>query len=177
MKVKERILSTATTLFHHQGYNSTGINQIVEESGIAKGSFYYNFKSKEDLCVNFLSRRHDFWMEKLKNYVKRNKRNTNDHPVLMAFDFLQFMNRKENFRGCSFLNILSEISDQHHKILSVIQDHKNNLRNYITELLNNNEEQADHIYLLFEGALIESQLFKNQWPVDKAREIVKSLIK
>lgn len=33
--VKERILETASRLFYQQGFNSTGINQIIAEAGIA----------------------------------------------------------------------------------------------------------------------------------------------
>lgn len=175
MKVRERILQTASRLFHHQGYNSTGINQIISESEIARGSFYYNFKSKEELCVCFLNNRHDFWMEELDNFVQRKQDNQHQAPIIRAFDFLIHMNEKENFRGCSFLNILSEISDANRKILEVIQSHKSGLRKYVTLLLDN-RELGDHTYLLFEGALIESQLFKNQWPVNKAKAIVESLI-
>ena len=50
---RERILDTATILFHQQGYNSTGINQIISEAKVAKASFYQHFKSKDDLCAAF----------------------------------------------------------------------------------------------------------------------------
>lgn len=33
---KERILEKASVLFHHQGYNSTGINQIISEAKCCK---------------------------------------------------------------------------------------------------------------------------------------------
>ncbi|MEP1093791.1 MAG: TetR/AcrR family transcriptional regulator [Cyclobacteriaceae bacterium] len=174
MKVRDKIVSTATELFQSQGYNSTGINQIIDDAGIAKGSFYYNFKSKEELCVTFLSTRHEYWMEKIQQYIENNK--GDQAPILVAFDFLFMMNKKEKFRGCSFLNILSEISSDNVTILPVIQNHKTDLRNYLTTLIDN-EQLSDHVYLLFEGALIESQLFKNQWPVTKAKRIVESLIK
>ncbi|MBL7881826.1 MAG: helix-turn-helix transcriptional regulator, partial [Chryseobacterium gambrini] len=51
---KERIIETTFELFAKQGYNSTGINQIIAEAKVAKASFYQYFKSKEELCVEFL---------------------------------------------------------------------------------------------------------------------------
>ena len=54
-------------MFHKQGFNSTGINQIIEEAKVAKASFYQHFKSKEDLCVAFLEKRHSFWFDELLN--------------------------------------------------------------------------------------------------------------
>lgn len=174
MKAYDRILQTASQLFHQQGYNSTGINQIIDEANVAKGSFYYNFKSKEEVCIAFLKARHDYWFDQLRAFLGSDT--SNIHPVLSSFNFLSFMNKKEDFRGCSFLNILSEISKDNTAILQVIQNHKNDLRLYLIKLVGN-ELQGDHIYLLFESAIIESQLFKNQWPVVKAKAIVESLLK
>ena len=49
--VRQRILDTATRLFYSQGINSTGINQIIAESRVAKASFYQYFPSKSDLIL------------------------------------------------------------------------------------------------------------------------------
>lgn len=173
MKVRDRIIETASTLFYKQGYNSTGINQIIAEAKVAKGSFYYNFKSKEEVCIAYLNARHDFWFGKLKEHVSAQK--GTEPTILAAFGFLKAMNEKENFRGCSFINILSEISADNTTILSVIQEHKSDLRIYLSGLLDD-KSKADHVYLLFESAILESQLFRKQWPVEKATTIVKSLI-
>ncbi|MFT6754704.1 MAG: AcrR family transcriptional regulator, partial [Urechidicola sp.] len=48
--VKERIIATASDLFYNQGYNQTGINQIISEAGVAKASLYQHFRSKEDIA-------------------------------------------------------------------------------------------------------------------------------
>jgi len=85
------------------------------------------------------------------------------------------MNNKENFRGCSFLNILSELSKNQSAILSVIQSHKNDLRNFFTQILGEGL-LATHIYLLFESAIIESQLFRSNELVLKSKEIVNHII-
>ena len=46
---KAEILNAAQMLFHQKGYENTSINDVLESVGIAKGTFYYYFKSKEDL--------------------------------------------------------------------------------------------------------------------------------
>lgn len=173
MQPKERILDTVSVLFHKQGYNATGINQIIEEAKVAKASFYQHFKSKEDLCVAFLEQRHTFWFNSLENFTL--KETDSKSKVLSSFDFLIYMNEKENFRGCSFLNILSEIPPDNTKILNVIQSHKTDLRVYFKAILDDNF-LADHIYLLFESCIVESQLFKSNQLIEQSKKIIQTLI-
>lgn len=170
---RERILEKASVLFHHQGYNSTGINQIISEAKVAKASFYQHFKSKDDLCIEFLNRRHEYWFSMLTNFTSKSK--NQKEKIINAFDFIIQMNERENFRGCSFLNILSEISKEQESILRVIQSHKNDLRVFFNQLVKD-ELLATHIYLLFESSIIESQLFKSNEIVNKSITIVKSII-
>ena len=40
---------------HRQGYNATGVKDIVEAAGIPKGSFYNYFESKEQFAVEALN--------------------------------------------------------------------------------------------------------------------------
>jgi len=170
---RERILEQASILFHHQGYNSTGINQIISEANVAKASFYQHFKSKDDLCVEFLNKRHTYWFNELSAFTSKSE-NLKER-ILKAFDFIIHMNERENFRGCSFLNILSEISKEQEGILSVIQAHKNDLRVFFRQLVED-ELLATHIYILFEGSIIESQLFRSNEIVSKSKSIVKNII-
>jgi AcrR family transcriptional regulator len=170
---RERILDVTSTLFHHQGYNRTGINQIIKEAKVAKASFYQHFKSKEDLCVEFLNTRHKFWFTELQKFIS--KVQNPKQKVLTSFDFLIFMNNKENYRGCSFLNILSEISKDQEKILTIIQNHKNDLRNFFKEQIQD-ELLSAHIYLLFESSIIESQVFKSNELIEKSKSITENLI-
>jgi len=173
MLPKERILDKAFILFHKQGYNSTGINQIIEEAKVAKASFYQHFKSKEDLCVAFLNQRHEYWFCELEKFASKEKNQKS--KIEASFDFLIYMNEKENFRGCSFLNLLSEIPSNNTKVLSVIQNHKSDLRNYFRNFIEN-ELMADHIYLLFESCIIESQLFRSNDLIEQSKKIIKTLI-
>ncbi|MBF4467366.1 TetR/AcrR family transcriptional regulator [Flavobacterium sp. LC2016-12] len=173
MSPKERILEKTAVLFHQQGYNATGINQIIEEAKVAKASFYQHFKSKEDLCVAFLEARHTFWFNQLEEFTLGEKETKT--RVVASFDFLIFMNKKENFRGCSFLNILSEIASDNIKILSVIQSHKQDLRVYFQNIIND-KLLTDHVYLLFESCIVESQLFRSNQLIEQSKKIIKTLI-
>ncbi len=46
---KKKIVSAAWRLFYEQGYDNTTVDDIVEESGTSKGSFYHYFDGKDAL--------------------------------------------------------------------------------------------------------------------------------
>lgn len=52
---KIEIIHAAIRLFSEKGYNSTSVEEIAKESGMAKGSFYKHFHSKEDLLLQIFS--------------------------------------------------------------------------------------------------------------------------
>ena len=64
---RDAILVTATHLFQLQGYNATGLNQIIEESGAPKGSLYYHFPNgKEEIALEAIKRMKEMVLEKAK---------------------------------------------------------------------------------------------------------------
>lgn len=44
---KQELLQIAYRMFISRGYENTSVDDIIEEAGIAKGTYYYYFKSKE----------------------------------------------------------------------------------------------------------------------------------
>lgn len=48
---RQQILSAATQLFPTKGFESTSVDDIVERANVVKGTFYYHFKSKDDLLL------------------------------------------------------------------------------------------------------------------------------
>ncbi len=51
VSAKERLIKAASTLFSRQGYDGTGLSQLLLVSEAPKGSFYYHFpKGKEQLA-------------------------------------------------------------------------------------------------------------------------------
>jgi len=48
---KERILNTALKLFVEQGFHGTPTSKIAKEAGVANGTLFHHFKTKDDLIV------------------------------------------------------------------------------------------------------------------------------
>ncbi|GAB6489007.1 TetR family transcriptional regulator [Bacillus sp. UMTAT18] len=53
---RKEILETAERLFVTKGYTKTTVNDILKEIGIAKGTFYHYFKSKEEVMDEIIMR-------------------------------------------------------------------------------------------------------------------------
>ena len=53
---KNEILDAAERLFIEKGYEDTTISDILSVSGVAKGSLYYHYKSKEDVLDGIIRR-------------------------------------------------------------------------------------------------------------------------
>lgn len=53
---KNEILDVAERLFAAKGFDNTSTNDILEEIGIARGTLYYHFKSKEEILDAMIDR-------------------------------------------------------------------------------------------------------------------------
>lgn len=180
--VRERIIGTASELFYNQGYNQTGINQIIDQAGVAKASMYQHFRSKEDIAVAYLIARHTMWMGKLEESVSKLK--TSKAKVTGVFNYLEEWLMAVNFRGCGWQNIITDLPEDHDKIKDQAIFHKNALRSWIQERLKEEGEitakkakdLGDQVMVLIEGAIILSQIQKDTWPIKSARNACKKLL-
>lgn len=65
-RTKRKIFETAMELFAQKGYDGTSVEEITSVVGIAKGTLYYHFSSKEEI-FNFLI---DEGMKLLRNSIE-----------------------------------------------------------------------------------------------------------
>lgn len=56
---RDLLVETMKQLLWERGYDATSPNQVLERSGVGKGSFYHHFKSKKDLAVAAMETRAD----------------------------------------------------------------------------------------------------------------------
>ena len=79
---KGKIIVAAWKLFYEQGYDNTTVEEIIEESGTSKGSFYHYFGGK-DALLSSLSYLFDEKYEELMQDI---------NPAMNAFDKLILLN-------------------------------------------------------------------------------------
>lgn len=167
--VKERILDTASRLFYHQGYNSTGINQIIAEAGIAIGSLYKHFQSKADLLYYYLKQEEMEYFANLEDYLKEEKQPL--QKLLKLIDYRIKVQEQANCSGCHFIKINAEIGQTDSKITQIIVEHKQKQRDYIASLINeisaiqklpmDKNILENSIFLMIEGAAVSASIYGN----------------
>ncbi len=181
--VRQNIVETASRLFYQNGYNLTGVNEIIKEAGIAKATLYSHFRSKEDICLAYLSFKEDTFRQAIADHIAGLERGR--AQILGIFDFLQSFFEDKDFNGCWCLNTVSELPKENEKIRRKIQNNKTAFLRWIGEVVKQNlpnksfEEHdfiAKQVYLLYETALSESHLHQNDWPIAAAKKMCKSLI-
>lgn len=180
LPVKERLVKTATRLFYEKGYNSTGINEILRESGVAKASMYQHFRSKEELCVAYLQYMDEVMMNDLQGFLDSIPQGP--ERMLGIMDFVLEFFQRDYYRGCWCLNTISEIPKSNELLIEEIRAQKQGFRDFLLSLVEENlqaaqpEILADRLYLLYEAALMESQVFMADWPIEEARAMYERLI-
>ena len=68
---KERLLESAKILFSQKGYYATSVEDIVESAGFSKGTFYFYFKSKEELFKSLVEEMHLNIVKRLEGFLER----------------------------------------------------------------------------------------------------------
>jgi AcrR family transcriptional regulator len=67
---KNQILDAATQVFMQKGFDKARMDDIVDETGLSKGTLYWYFKSKYDIIISILDRIFLSALERLKTQQK-----------------------------------------------------------------------------------------------------------
>jgi len=70
---RQIILDIATRIFAHYGYGKTSLDDIATEAGVAKGTIYYYFPSKEDLFMAVVEIQAEAFVSELHDTIRATK--------------------------------------------------------------------------------------------------------
>lgn len=85
---KDSLLNTAFDLFITQGINKTTISDIVQNAGVAKGTFYLYFKDKYDIRNKLISHKSSQLFSKAYNAVLENNIDAFDDRIIYIVDYI-----------------------------------------------------------------------------------------
>jgi AcrR family transcriptional regulator len=103
---RQRLLASANELFYAEGVHTVGIDRIIEHAGVAKGSLYNLFGSKEALVGAYLEEHHEGTTERLMAAVDRYREPR--RRLLAVFEAQGQLFAQPGFRGCAFIAAAAE---------------------------------------------------------------------
>ena len=107
---RKELLDRGVSLFTAQGYHATGIQEIVDRTGIPKGSFYNYFKSKEDFGADVV--RH--WCAQTVEYMDEQLNGSQEDAYSTLAQFFQQeiqRHQEARFVGCMCGNLGAELGN------------------------------------------------------------------
>jgi AcrR family transcriptional regulator len=172
---RERILEAAYELFSHHGVRAVGIDSIIERSGVARMTLYRHFASKDALVLAFLERREERWTNAwLQGEVERRAADPGER-LLAIFDVFDEWFQRPDFEGCSFINVLLEVSDPAHDLYRASADHLARIRAFIERLATeagvaDPDDFARQWHILMKGSIVSAGE-GDLWAARRAREV------
>jgi TetR/AcrR family transcriptional repressor of nem operon len=170
---KEQIVDAASRLVHVRGFNNTSVDEILRESGVGKGNFYYYFRSKEELGFAILDR----GLERISTELIEKQFNPEKDPWQQILDFLDSLVERARQRactgGCLLGNLAVEMSDIHEEFRRRLNRAFERLRSRLEVTLTQAKAQgtlrseadiprlAHFIVAGFEGAFMMGKLHKD----------------
>ena len=187
---KRKLLEAAIDLVWKSSYGAVSVDDICEQAGVNKGSFYYAFKSKSDLAVAAYER---YW---------ENKRSKMDGifspqvPPLQRLDNLveailadQLGRYKEygKMPGCPFCSIGSEVGTQDENIraaadrigIKMAKYNESLIRDLAAEGLvetNNPAELSQEMCCYLTGVLMQAKIENSPKQLDRLKHGILRLL-
>jgi len=155
-----RIVDTAYELFSRRGIRDVGVNELISRAGVAKATFYRHFATKDDLVLAFLEQRDRVWTVDLVVADARRRGRTPTEQLLAIFDVFGDWFRRDEFEGCSFINVLLEMGATHPLGRASI-DYLAKIRGHVKQLadeagLRDTEDFARSWHILMKGSIVSA---------------------
>lgn len=138
---REEIIETAKKLIMQKGYRKTSVEDITNEVGIAKGSFYTYFKSKDFLIETLLSEKGVAHKEIMSNLIKRS--NTLDEAVKKYVEYYLVLPTKDIEFVLVMVKMMRSIDSVGKGVIGKIEEDKKNRKNEFTEIMKKFIDEID----------------------------------
>jgi TetR/AcrR family transcriptional repressor of nem operon len=171
---RDAIIDAASRLILVKGYSATSIDDVLRDSTVGKGTFYYYFKSKEDLAYAILDR-------VVRGFVDRTLEPCFSDPGLSRLSQIRcFLDHLVSAQrdsacvgGCMMGNLASELSDVHEGFRARLAEVFGHWRTRLTTALVEGQERgevtvrcspaivAQFLVASLEGAILMTKLTKD----------------
>jgi len=184
---REKILEAARSLFNTKGFGATTINDLVDASGLQKGSIYFHFPGKDALGLAVLEEARNSFMDFLADSL------TGDSPCLCLENFFRNVMEKHLATGfvggCIFGNTALEMGDSDMRYAEIIDQLFDQwigmIERFVVAAQEKGELRADIpgnalariIVAVIEGGIMMSRVKKDEVPLRECLEVLRKTLK
>ena len=177
-EVRDNILDIGVEIIINKGYHNVGIQEILNEANIPKGSFYHYFKSKEDFGTQIVKHYSKKKIEVFESCINDISKSPKERFISFFSKMKGFFISKEYREGCLIGNFSIELSDNSEVFMAVVAyefDKWHKLfENAIIKVQEANEIKSDKsatdiaefVLNSWEGALLRMKSTKSAKPLE-----------
>lgn len=158
---RERLLRTASRLFYGEGIRGVGVDRVMAEADVARGTFYRHFDGKDDLVRAYL----EATDQQIRDRVAAAAREiTSPADLLVAVaSGIGAEVCGAGFRGCPFINAAAEYPDSASAVHRAVLEHRAWFREVLRDAFQrlgaaDPGQSADAMVALRDGAMVAGYL-------------------
>ena len=154
---RQRIISAAQKLYYGHGIRSASLDAIAARAGVTKKTFYYHFRSKDDVIAASLGSRDQPTLDIVSGWLKAP--GSLAERLETVFANIAPLATNPKWKGCGFLRTVAELAGTPgHPAVKAGAAHKKKMEAvfadaFRAEGLSRPEERARQVMVLFDGAL------------------------
>src|SRR5438105_9829620 len=108
--IRERIVKAALSLFQTKGFDATTTKSIARKAGIAEGTVFNYFRTKEDIALHFFEQEVDQAIASVRDNPRLRKAPLEEKLFALVHKQLEFLAPYERFIGAAFIHALKPAS-------------------------------------------------------------------
>ena len=108
--IRDRIVKAALTLFQTKGFDTTTTKAIARRAGIAEGTVFNYFRTKEDIALFFFEEEVDHAIAAVRDDPRLRKAPLEEKLFTLVHSQLEFLAPYERFIGAALLHALNPAS-------------------------------------------------------------------
>lgn len=168
-RTKQFIIEKTAPVFNAKGYAGTSINDLMDATGLTKGSIYGNFENKDEVALAAF----DYNFQKVAFYIKNkmeSRNSTIDKLLVYPETYRNYLKLPFLSYGCPVANAATEADDTHpllkEKVAGALHFWRNAIEKRLKEGIKNKELKADTninevvsvITALIQGAVLHAKV-------------------
>jgi AcrR family transcriptional regulator len=114
---RDQIIAAAMRLFAQKGYHATSMQEIAENSGLAKGSLYNYFKSKDEIAMSIFSYYYDLLFDKISQVAEDDTLSSKEKFMKQLEVQIREFDHHKDFIRMQMTEQVVKVNDDVHKLV------------------------------------------------------------